>query len=117
MTTKSGGYRWILDRAKIVTRDDEGRPLRMCGTHTDITERKQSEAEKDRLIAELRASLEMVKTLKGLIPICSYCHKIRDDQGYWNQLEAYLEKHSEAEFSHGMCPTCLARFRDEQGLP
>lgn len=54
----------------------------------------------------LKAALEDVKTLEGLLPICSQCKKIRDDKGYWNKLEFYISKHSEAEFSHGICPEC-----------
>ena len=54
----------------------------------------------------LEAALAEVKTLTGLLPICSACKKIRDDQGYWNHVEAYIESHSEATFSHGMCPEC-----------
>jgi hypothetical protein len=57
-------------------------------------------------IAELQNALADVNQLSGLLPICAYCKKIRDDKGYWNQLEAYLQKHTEAEFSHGICPDC-----------
>ncbi len=57
-------------------------------------------------IAELQNVLADVKQLSGLLPICAYCKKIRDDKGYWNQIEAYLQKHTEAEFSHGICPDC-----------
>ncbi len=72
----------------------------------DITERKQSEKKQEFLINELQEALENIKTLKGLLPICSICKKIRDDKGYWNILEGYIEKHSEAFFSHGICPEC-----------
>ena len=54
-----------------------------------------------------------VKTLRGLVPSCAGCKKIRDDKGYWNQLEAYIEDHSEAEFSHGLCPECSRRIYPE----
>jgi hypothetical protein len=73
---------------------------------TDITDRKRTEAERDRLISELQVTLAKVKVLSGLIPVCSNCKKIRDDKGYWNRLESYIEKHSDATFSHGMCPDC-----------
>ncbi len=73
----------------------------------DITERKQAEGERERLIAELEDALARVKTLNGLLPICSSCKKIRDDQGYWQQIERYISKHSEVEFSHGICPECM----------
>lgn len=72
----------------------------------NITERKQAEKEREELIVELQAALEKVKTLSGLLPICASCKKIRDDKGYWNQIETYIQNHSEAEFSHGICPDC-----------
>ena len=72
----------------------------------DITERKQAEAEQERLILELRDALAQVKTLSGLLPICANCKKIRDDKGYWHSVEVYVRDHSEADFSHGMCPDC-----------
>ena len=65
---------------------------------------------------ELEKALEEIKTLQGIIPICSYCHSIRDDQGAWNRLEEYLSKHSDAAFSHGVCPKCLKEARLEAGL-
>jgi hypothetical protein len=71
-------------------------------------EQEKAEAEKKNLIAELRKALEEVKTLRGIIPICTYCKKIRDDEGMWNKLEAYIHEHSEAKFSHGICPECFA---------
>jgi hypothetical protein len=55
----------------------------------------------------LRDALSQIKTLSGLIPICASCKKIRDDKGYWNQLETFIQEHSEAEFSHGFCPDCM----------
>ena len=54
-----------------------------------------------------------IKTLKGCIPICASCKKIRDDKGYWNQIESYIREHSEADFSHGLCPECAEKYRDE----
>ena len=81
----------------------------------DITARKRAERERERLIAELQEALARVKTLSGLLPICAACKKIRDDSGYWNQLEAYLKDHSEAEFTHSLCPECLARLYPRDG--
>jgi len=72
--------------------------------------RKQSELERDRLIAELQDTLAQVKTLSGLLPICAACKKIRDDQGYWQQVEVYIREHSEVSFSHGMCPDCFKEW-------
>ncbi len=59
--------------------------------------------------ADLKKALDDIKTLKGIIPICSYCKKIRDDKGYWNQLESYIKTHSEADFSHSICPDCAKK--------
>jgi len=73
----------------------------------DITERKRMEEEREKLIRELQDALANIKTLRGLLPICSYCKKIRDDKGYWNRIESYIQDHSGAEFTHGMCPECL----------
>ena len=64
--------------------------------------------------SELETALKEIKTLKGFVPICSSCKKIRDDKGYWNQLEAYLEKHSDASFSHSMCPECNDKFYGDE---
>jgi PAS domain S-box-containing protein len=79
----------------------------------EITERRRAETERERLIVELQEALVKVKTLSGLIPICSSCKKIRDDQGAWHKLETYLREHSDAEFSHGLCQDCLARLYPE----
>ncbi|MFW6155382.1 MAG: response regulator [Planctomycetota bacterium] len=76
-------------------------------------ERREILEERDRLIDELQAALERVKRLSGLLPICSNCKKVRDDRGYWNQIEAYIRDHSEAEFSHGLCPECAAKLYPE----
>jgi PAS domain S-box-containing protein len=81
-----------------------------CGIIYDITERKQIEEERQRLISELQEALSKVKTLSGLLPICASCKKIRDDKGYWKQLETFISEHSEAEFSHGICPECAAKL-------
>ena len=62
--------------------------------------------EKQKLIGELQEALAKVKTLSGLLPICSSCKKIRDDKGYWNQIETYIRQRSEADFTHGICPKC-----------
>jgi Protein of unknown function (DUF3365) len=78
-----------------------------------IQARQGAEAERERLIAELQAALANVKTLTGLIPICASCKKIRDDQGYWTQLETYLKQHSDAEFSHSLCLDCMRKLYPE----
>jgi len=70
----------------------------------------------EKVIEELKGALAKVKQLSGLLPICSSCKKIRDDKGYWNQIEAYIRDHSEAEFSHGICPECSKKLYPDLGL-
>jgi PAS domain S-box-containing protein len=79
----------------------------------DVTRRKQTEAERERLISQLQDALAEIKTLSGLLPICSSCKKIRDDKGYWKRIEEYIGEHSNAQFSHGICPECLERLYPE----
>jgi len=69
--------------------------------------------QRSRLVTELRTALEGMKTLRGLIPICAQCKKVRNDKGYWQQVESYLGDHSEAEFTHGLCPGCTTHLQDE----
>ena len=73
-------------------------------------ERKQAETERERLIRELQGALAQVKVLSGMLPICSGCKKIRDDHGYWNRIETYISEHSDAQFSHGICPDCAQKY-------
>jgi hypothetical protein len=68
--------------------------------------------EKTRLISELTEALSAVRTLTGLLPICAWCKNVRDDRGYWKQVELYIEEHSEAKFTHGMCPKCAESFEN-----
>ena len=74
---------------------------------TDVTASRRAAEERERMIDQLKEALANVKTLRGLIPICASCKKIRDDQGYWRQVEVYVRDRSEAEFSHGVCPECM----------
>ena len=74
---------------------------------------REKEKEQQKLISDLQEALAEIKTLKGFIPICASCKKIRDDEGYWNQLEAYISKHTDAVFSHGICPECAEKYREE----
>jgi len=75
-----------------------------------LIERRRADGERERLILELQDALAEVRTLSGLLPICAACKKIRDDQGYWNQIEDYISSHSEATFSHGICPECAKKL-------
>lgn len=76
----------------------------------EMDERKRIEKEREKLISELQMAMGEVKKLSGFLPICSSCKKIRDDEGYWNQIESYIRDHSEAEFSHSICPECVKKL-------
>ncbi len=105
---RDGAVRWIALAFQPVY-DGSSRFLGTRGSNRDVTERKLAEAEREKLIGELRSALSRVKLLSGLIPICACCKKIRDDKGYWNQIETYIRDHSEADFSHGICPECARK--------
>ncbi len=82
----------------------------LCVVSRDVSERRKLEKEREKLISDLQSALANVKKLSGLLPICSSCKKIRDDEGYWQEVERYLAEHSEAEFTHGICPECAKKF-------
>ena len=73
-------------------------------------------AEQTTLIVKLQDALAKIKTLRGMLPICASCKKVRDDKGYWSQIEVYVRDHSEAEFTHGLCPDCAKKYFDEISL-
>lgn len=101
---KDGSYRWLLWNAAA---DADGRVI--FSVARDITARKQAEEEHERLVRELRAALDEVRTLREILPICSYCKKIRGDENYWQSVESYISTHTNTRFSHGICPACYAR--------
>jgi len=107
---KSDGSERFVHEQGEVTFNDDGKAIRMIGTVRDITERKIAGQERERLIDELQKALASVKQLSGFLPICSSCKKIRDDNGYWTQIEGYIRDHSEADFSHGICPECAKKL-------
>ena len=76
-------------------------------------QRKKNEVERERLIRELRTALAEVKRLSGLLPICASCKRIRDDHGYWQQIERYMSEHAQVQFSHGICPACARKLYPE----
>lgn len=100
---------WLLT-SRVPLRDSAGQVIGLMGISHDITERKQAEHERESLIKELKDALDNVRTLAGLVPICSSCKKIRDDKGFWNQLEHYLAEHTDAKFTHGLCPDCAEAY-------
>ena len=93
--------------------DRAGRFAGTFGIFRDVTEHKRVEMERERLIAELQEALAQVKTLHGLLPICANCKRVRDDDGYWHMVEAYVRDHSQAEFTHTLCPECMAKLYPE----
>lgn len=106
-----GAFIWVfLSATTILWR---GRPATL-NLLTDISDRKVAEGEREKLIAELQEALSQVKTLSGLLPICATCKRIRNDEGNWEQMEAYIRDRSEAKFSHGICPECAARLYGAQ---
>ena len=84
-----------------------------------LVERREAAAAQKKLIAELEEALSRVKTLSGMLPICSACKKIRDDQGYWSQVEGYIQEHTDARFTHSYCPECARKFlaKVDRGSP
>ena len=101
---KDGSYRWLRWNA----RPDPAQQV-IYSVARDVTEAKQAEADRDRLVAELRFALAEIKVLQEILPICSYCKKIRSDDNYWLSVESYLSRHINTRFSHGICPDCLDR--------
>ncbi len=90
----------------------------MLGAHTDMTVQKQAEQELRKANANLRKALNEIKTLRGIIPICAKCHKIRDEKGYWDRVESYISRHTKALFSHGLCPVCYKQtIKEVDRLP
>jgi PAS domain S-box-containing protein len=111
-----GTFSWIRPDGKDNIIEYTAVPIKMQGkTYTigidrDVTKQRQTDAEREKLITELQNALADIKTLSGLVPICSNCKKIRDDKGYWTQVEAYIQERSQARFSHGICPDCMKKL-------
>ena len=105
-----GGVRWMEISVVAIIWEEKPATLNFL---TDITERKQAEEEREKLIEQLQEALAKVKTLSGFLPICASCKKIRDDKGYWKQIETYIRDHSEADFSHCICPECSQKLYPE----
>jgi PAS domain S-box-containing protein len=99
---KDGSYRWLLWNAA-----PDAAASVIYSVARDITDRKQEEAERNRLVHDLQTALAEVRTLQEILPICSYCRKIRDDENYWHTVENYIAQHTGSQFSHGICPHCL----------
>ena len=100
---KDGSFRWLRWNA----RPDDSQRL-IYSVARDVTEARQAEVERERLVAELTSALTEIKVLQDFLPICSYCKKIRNDQDYWLTVEAYISEHTNTRFSHGVCPDCMS---------
>jgi PAS domain S-box-containing protein len=106
---KDGSYRWLLWNAA-----PEFGERTIYSVARDITARKRAEEDRERLVRELRAALAEVRTLREILPICSYCKQIRDDENYWQSVESYISKHTNTRFSHGICPSCFEKIVEPQ---
>lgn len=109
-----GGVCWAQNSARATSFDLPSADLRTYdGSLEDTSERKKAEDERERLILELQEALATVKALGGLLPICASCKKIRDPKGAWNQIEEFIQNHSDAEFTHSFCPECMHKLYPE----
>jgi len=106
------GEQWFQGRVAPLLFDGEPSGC-VLWTVINITEKKQAEMERDRAMANLENALAEINTLKGILPICSACKKIRDESGGWHQMEDYISDHSDADFSHGICPDCMRTLYPE----
>ena len=98
---KDGTYRWLRWNAAPDPDDNV-----IYSVARDVTERKRAEEERERLVAQLQSALAEVRSLQEILPICSYCKRIRDDAHYWQHVEAYIAQHTNTRFSHSICPSC-----------
>lgn len=101
---KDGSHRWLRWNAA----PDTGQRI-IYSVARDITAARQVEEERERLVSELQQALAEVRELREIIPICAYCKRVRDDENFWQHVESYISEHTGAQFSHGVCPTCLTR--------
>ncbi|HEJ83930.1 MAG TPA: PAS domain S-box protein, partial [Desulfobacteraceae bacterium] len=102
----------LWNKASVI-RDENGAVIGAIESIRDISDRKQQEEEREKLIQELQTALSEIRKLSGMLPICASCKKIRDDKGYWQQVEAYISTHSEVRFSHSVCPECARKLYPE----
>ena len=109
---KDGEALWT-NLTTAAMRNRKGEVLYALCMIEDISNRKFVEEERERLIRELKDAVARVKTLSGLLPMCAWCRNVRDDKGYWKKVEAYIEEHSDASFTHGICPECLKKYDPE----
>jgi len=105
---RDGSYRWLRWNAAR----DSGEQV-IYSAARDITEQKKAEEERELLVRELQTALAEVRTLREILPICSYCRKVRDDENFWHTVEVYVARHTGTQFTHGICPSCMATLEPE----
>ncbi|MCX7857146.1 MAG: PAS domain S-box protein [Deltaproteobacteria bacterium] len=110
---RKDGTERIFAWHNTVLRDLDGKPIATVSAGEDITDKKVYDENREKLVKQLQKALESIKTLRGLIPICAWCKKIRTDEGYWMALETYLKEQTEADFTHAMCPECYQKAKKE----
>ena len=103
---RKDGISLIVEVSASAATNNSGQIVGRMASFVDITKRKKIEIDRDKLIKKLQDALERIKTLRGFIPLCAACKKIRDDKGFWHQVERYIKNHSDVEFTHGICPDC-----------
>ena len=111
-TGPDGRTSWY--ETSVAPRKQHGHITGVIQITLDITDRKKAEEERERLIQELQEALAKVKTLSGLLPICAWCKKLRDDKGYWKSVEEYISAYTGADFTHGICPECYNKLMTEE---
>ncbi|MGB9892399.1 MULTISPECIES: MASE3 domain-containing protein [Thermodesulfovibrio] len=110
---RKDGLERIFAWHNTVLKDTNGKIIAVVSAGEDITDKKVYDENREKLVNELQKALEDIRVLKGLIPICAWCKKIRNDEGYWMQLEKYLQEHTEAEFTHSICPECYEKIKKD----
>lgn len=112
--TRKNGETFFVEISFSDVTNSNGDVVGKMASLLDVTKRKTAEQEKEALVQQLKEALEKIKTLRGLIPICASCKNIRDDKGFWHRVDSYIERYSEAQFSHGLCPECEEKLYGQQ---
>jgi len=108
---KDGSFAWVETHSRAY-HDDQGRDRIVAITH-DVSERRALEEQREQLIAELQERVSQIKTLSGLLPICAWCRSVRVDEDFWEQVERYVEKATDVEFTHSICPSCAEKLTSD----
>lgn len=103
------GHTLPVETHATILLDAQGSPVEILGVVRDISKRKEMQAEREKLIEHLQEALKEIKALRGILPLCSFCKRVRDDRGYWEQVDVYLQKYSLVDISHSICPKCVEK--------